>query len=223
MVAVTLILWPSKGLTLVHNWASHWQGSPLCSRAVTGMLKNPKGGWTGSQQMEKMSSAALQHNQSRLRILTVGFHFLSLGNENKKTVQGVIVIKINTTFTYGRFSMYQTCNIYFSFSQLCNEGYSYFKGEKTKAQRGSVTCLRLHSWEIGSTVIGLTLPTSPFPEPVCQSCISLQRKDQGHIDHCEVVATLVLKALTSWGLCRQNSAHTIRHSILISFSFKWLS
>lgn len=83
--------------------------------------------------------------KSRLRILTVGFHFLSLGNENKKTVQGVIVIKINTIFTYGRFSMYQTCNIYFSFSQLCNEGYSYFKGEKTKAQRGSVTCLRLHS------------------------------------------------------------------------------
>ena len=66
----------------------------------------------------------------------MGFHFLSLGGENKKTVQGVIVIKINTTFMYWLFSKYQACNIYFSFSQLFSEGYSYFKGGKTVAQRG---------------------------------------------------------------------------------------
>lgn len=63
----------------------------------------------------------------------MGFHFLSLDNENKKTGQDVI---INTTFTYWLFSTYQAHNIYFSLSQLCNEGYSYFKGEKTEAQRG---------------------------------------------------------------------------------------
>ena len=38
--------------------------------------------------------------KSKLRLLTMGFHFLSLDNENKKTGQDVIIVRINTTFTY---------------------------------------------------------------------------------------------------------------------------
>lgn len=64
------------------------------------MLKNQKEGELDLNRWRKRPVLLYNTIKSRLRIPAMGFHFLSLGNENKKTVQGVIVIKINTTFTY---------------------------------------------------------------------------------------------------------------------------
>lgn len=64
------------------------------------MLRNQKEGELDLNRWRKHPVLLYNTIKSRLRILTMGFHFLLLGNENKKTVQGVIVIKINTTFTY---------------------------------------------------------------------------------------------------------------------------
>lgn len=50
--------------------------------------------------MEKMSRLLYDTIKSKLRILTMGFHFLSLDNENNKTGQDVIIVKINTTSMY---------------------------------------------------------------------------------------------------------------------------
>lgn len=56
--------------------------------------------------MEKMPTVALQHIESKLRIPAVGFHRLFLGFENKKTVQDVIIVIVNTIFTYWLSTMY---------------------------------------------------------------------------------------------------------------------
>lgn len=58
------------------------------------------------QQMEKMPTVALQHIESKLRIPAVGFHRLFLGFENKKTVQDVTIVIVNTIFTYWLSTMY---------------------------------------------------------------------------------------------------------------------
>lgn len=90
----------------------------------------------GLRQMEKMSSAVYNPAESKLRILTMGFHFLLLDVENKKTDRDVTVVIINTASMYWLSAMYRAYYIHFSSSQFCKESYPYFRGEKTKAQRG---------------------------------------------------------------------------------------
>lgn len=86
--------------------------------------------------MERMPSAVYHTVESKLRILTMGFHFLLLDIENKKTDHDVIIVIINTTSMYWLSAVYQAYYIHFSSLQLYKKSYPYFRGEKTKAQRG---------------------------------------------------------------------------------------
>lgn len=85
--------------------------------------------------MERTPSVVYNRVESKLRILTMGFHFLLLDIENKKTDHDVIIVIINTTAMFGS-AVYQAHCIQFSCLQLCKESYPYFRGAKTKAQRG---------------------------------------------------------------------------------------
>lgn len=61
-----------------------------------------------------MSSAVYSTVESKLRILTMGFHFLSLDIENKETDHDVIIVIVNTTSVYWLSAMGQVHYIHFS-------------------------------------------------------------------------------------------------------------
>lgn len=82
--------------------------------------------------MERMPSAVYKTVESNLRILTMGFHFLLLDIENKKTNHDVIMVIINTISMFWLSAMDQAHYIHFPSSQLHKDSHPYFRGEKLR-------------------------------------------------------------------------------------------